>query len=166
MRFGEIHYYTAAIALATPLVIRAAQSLPVARVVLSVLLVAVCIYRPYRTEIDKARSRTHDANLTESVNAWVEPRLHGNDVAVTQLEANDARIFHLVHFYSPWAQQPDYRFLPPDQDARRWISDHHKNVAYFIGSSEENAAHGMQTLGLDENATRIPSAPGFVYRIE
>jgi hypothetical protein len=166
LRFGEIHYYTAAIALATPLVIRAAQSLPVAPVVLSVLLIAACIYRPSRTEIDKARSRTHDAEATERVNAWVEPRLHGIDVALTELEANDARIFHLVHFYSPWAEEPDYRFLPPDHDATQWIRDHDKRIAYFIASSpEDDPTEALRSLGLPGQATRVASAPGFVYRV-
>ena len=165
MRFGEIHYYTAAIALSAPLAIRAAQSLPVARVALSVLLVAACVYRPYRTEIDKARSRSHDANLTERVNAWVEPRLRGNDVAVTELEASDARVFHLVHFYTPWAREPDYRFLPPDQQAASWIEGHGKRVAYFIASSPENATSVLRSLGLPGSATPIAAAPGFVYRV-
>ena len=165
MRFGEIHYYTSAIALSAPLVIRAAQSLPVARIALGALLVAACVYQPYRTEIDKARSRTHDANLTERVNAWVEPRLHGNDVAVTELEASDARIFHLVHFYSPWAREPDYRFLPPDQQAARWIEDHGKHVAWFIASSPEDGTAALRSLGLPGRATRVPAAPGFVYRV-
>jgi hypothetical protein len=165
LRFGEIHYYTAAIALATPLVIRAAQSLRVAPIILSVLLVAACIYRPYRTEIDKARSRTDDAEMTQRVNAWVDPRLHGNDVALTELEANDARIFHLVHFYSPWAQEPDYRFLPADHDAARWIRDHDKRVVYVITSSPEDATYALRSIGLNGQATRVASAPGFVYRV-
>jgi len=164
LRYGEIHYYTAAIALAVPLVLLALHSVPTFRTVVAALAVATMLYQPYKAEIDQARSRGQIADSTVAVNRWVASRLGPNQVALTSLEASDARYFHLVHFYTPTGPVLDYRFLPPDAQAAQYIQDHHVRVRYVIGASDEDATAVLRSLGLPGSAHRV-SAPGFVYAV-
>ena len=164
LRYGEIHYYTAAIALAVPLVLQAVRAVPVLRTVVGALVVAVVLYQPYKAEIDQARSRGRVANSTVEVNRWVASRLRPNQVALTSLEASDARYFHLVHFYTPTGPVLDYRFLPPDAQAAAYIQSSHKRVRYVIAASAEDATALLRGLGLPGSAHRV-HAPGFVYAV-
>ena len=50
--------------------------------------------------------------------------------------------------------------------AAQWIRDHDKHVTYFIASSpDSNPAESLRSVGLEGQATRVASAPGFVYRV-
>lgn len=164
LRYGEIHYYTAAIALAAPLVLLALRSLPLLGPVLAALVVAAVLYKPYKAEIDQARSRGRIADSTVAVNRWVARRLGPHEVALTSLEASDARYFHLVHFYTPTGPVLDYRFLPPDIEAAQYIQEHKLRVRYVIAASDEDATGQLHSLGLSGSAHRV-SAPGFVYAV-
>ena len=164
LRYGEIHYYTAAIALAVPLVLLALRSVPAFRALVAAFVVAVVLYQPYKAEIDQARSRGQIADSTVAVNRWVANRLGPHQVALTSLEASDARYFHLVHFYTPTGPVLDYRFLPPDTQAAQYIQQHHARVRYVIGASDEDATAVLRSLGLPGLAHRV-SAPGFVYAV-
>jgi hypothetical protein len=165
LRFGEIHYYTAAIAAAVPLVLRALRAVPVARTVVAAVVVAAVLWQPYRDQVEAARARGDEATRTDQVNDWVAPRLQANDVALTFLEADDARFFHLVRFYTPWAPARDYRFLPPDTEAAQWIRGHAKHVAYVVAASETDVDALLSGLGLDGRGRRVEGAPGFVYAV-
>jgi len=164
LRYGEIHYYTAAVALAAPLVLHALRSLPLLRPVLAGLVVAALLYQPYKAEIDQARSRGRIADSTVAVNRWVASRLGPHEVALTSLEASDARYFHLVHFYTPTGPVLDYRFLPPDPEAAQYVQAHRLRVRYVIAASDEDATGQLRSLGLPGSAHRV-SAPGYVYAV-
>lgn len=165
LRFGDIHYYTAAIAVAAPLAVRALQAIPVWRVAIAALLCAAAVYKPYDVEIKQARGRGTEAKRTERVNEWVAARLPPHTVALTSLEASDKRIFHLVDFYMPWEPPRDYRFLPPTDQAARYVRARNERVAYLISGSEENATVILKSLGFAGSAERVRGAPGFVYRV-
>jgi hypothetical protein len=139
---------------------------PVVRIPVAVLVVAAILWQPYRDGIDAARARGREATSTERVNAWVDARLRSNEVALTNLEASDARFFHLVRFYVPWAEEPDYRFLPPDPDGAEWVRAHAKRVAYVLPGSPTNVDSLLRSLGLPGRALRVDDAPGVVYRVE
>ncbi len=166
LRFGEIHYYTAAIAAAAPLVLRALQAVPAARIAVSALVVAAVLWQPYRDGIDAARGRGREATKTERVNAWVAARLRQNDVALTNLEASDARFFHLVHFYAQWAPEPNYRFLPTDAQGAEWVREHGKRVGFVLPGTATDVDALLRSLELPGRAHRERAAPGLVYRVE
>jgi hypothetical protein len=165
LRYGEYHYYAAAIAVAAPLVLRALRAVPIARPLVAVVVVAAVLYHPYRTEIDRARARGKIAARTERVNAWVAPRLAGNDVALTSLESSDSRHFYIVDFYSPWHTPKTYRFLPQSAEAIGYISNHRLRVAYIVASSPTDATAVLRSYGLPGSARRVAAAPGYVYRV-
>lgn len=165
LRYGEYHYYAAAIAVTAPLVLRALRAVPIARPLVAVVVVAAVLYHPYRNEIDRARSRGTIASRTERVNAWVARRLTGNDVALTSLESDDSRHFYIVDFYSPWHTPKTYRFLPQSAQAVGYISNHHLRVAYVIASSPADVTAVLRSYGLPGSAKRVVDAPGYVYRV-
>jgi len=165
LRYGEFHYYAAAIAVAAPLVVRALQAVRVARPLVAVLVVAAILYQPYRDEIDRARSRGKVAERTERVNAWVEPRLGAREVALTYLESDDSRHLYIVDFYSPWNQGRGYRFVPPGPEGLKYVRARGLRVAYLIAGGSTDATALVRSLGLAGRATRERGAPGFVYRV-
>jgi hypothetical protein len=99
------------------------------------------------------------------VNAWVAARLKQNDVALTNLEASDARFFHLVHFYAQWAPEPDYRFLPADAQGAEWVREHGKRVGFVLPGTATDVDALLRSLGLPGRAHREETAPGLVYRV-
>jgi len=165
LRYGEYHYYAAAIAVTAPLVLRALRAVPIARPLVAVVVVAAVLYHPYRDEIDRARSRGTIAARTQRVNAWVASRLTGKDVALTSLESNDSRHFYLVDFYSPWHTPKTYRFLPQGPKSIAYIGEHHLRLAYVIASSPTDVTSALRSYGLPGTARRVGDAPGFVYRV-
>jgi hypothetical protein len=163
LRFGEIHYYTTAVALAVPLVFEYFRVLRWRRV-LAPIVVAVIAFSPFRLGIDLARGRAREADATVKVNRWVAARLPPGSVALTRLEAGDARFFHLVQYYVPSAPAPRYRFLPPDPQAARYVREHGLRVRYVVTGSAEDVTALLRSIGLDGRAARV-RAPGFVYRV-
>jgi hypothetical protein len=165
LRFGEFHYYASAIAVAAPLVLRALQAVPIARLVVAGLVVAAIVYQPYRDEIDRSRSRGDVAARTERVNGWVEPRLRDGEVALTYLESSDSRHQYIVDFYSPWNTIHDYRFLPASPEGVEFARDRSLRVAYLITGAPADASGILRSFGLSGEAVRARAAPGFVYRV-
>jgi len=165
LRYGEFHYYAAAIAVAAPLVVRALQASRIARPVAALLVVAAILYQPYRHEVDRARSRGEVAERTERVNEWVEPRLGGDEVALTYLESDDSRHLYIVDFYSPWNHDRDYRFVPPGPVGEDYVRKSGKRIGYVITGAETDATALLEPFDADARATRVSEAPGFVYRV-
>jgi hypothetical protein len=165
LRYGEVHYYAPAVALAVPLVLTGVAGVARRPGVLAVLVVAAVLYSPYTAEIDKARGRGRVAANTERVNRWVEPRLRPGEVALTQLESSHGRYFHLVHFYAPQGPELTYRFLPPDDQGAEWVREHGARVRYVVTGSEANVDELLSSLGLFGQVRRVTSAPGFVYEV-
>ncbi len=164
LRYGDIHYYTTSVALLVPLVVQAFALVPRRLWLVPAALTAILLIEPYRLGIDSARSRGEIAASTERVNEWVARRLGPREVALTRLEASDARFFHIVHFYAQEAPQPQYRFLPPDLDAARYVRSHGIRVRYVITGSPENVTALLASIGLRGRSHRV-EAPGFVYRV-
>lgn len=165
LRYGHIHYYTAVVALTIPLVLAGVAAVARRPGVLATLVLAAVLYSPYTTEIDKARGRSREAENTERVNRWVEPRLRRGEVALTQLESSDGRYFHLVRYYAPEAPELDYKFLPPDEQGARWVLEHRVRVRYVITGGEVDVDDLLSSIGLSGRGRRVTEAPGFVYAV-
>lgn len=165
LRYGHVHYYTAAVALTIPLVLAGIAAVIRHPGVLATVVVAAVLYSPYTTEIDKARGRSREAENTEKVNRWVEPRLRRGEVALTQLESSDGRYFHLVRYYAPQAPELDYKFLPPDDQGARWVREHRVRVRYVITGGEVEVDELLSSIGLSGRGRRVTEAPGFVYAV-
>jgi len=165
LRYGEIHYYAPAIALAVPLVLSGVAAVVRRPGLLAVLVVAGVLYVPYKAEIHKAQGRGLEADRTEEINRWVEPRLRPGEVALTRLESSDGRYFHLVHFYAPQGPELAYRFLPPDLQGADWVRRHDARVRYVVAGTDEMVDQLLSSIGLSGNGRRVPNAPGFVYEV-
>ena len=165
LRYGEFHYYAAAIAVAAPLVVRALCAVAVARPLVALLVAAVILYQPYRDEIDRALSRGEIAERTERVNEWVAPRLRAGEAALTYLESDDSRHLYIVDFYSPWNHEHDYRFVPPGPEGTEYVRERGLRIAYVITGAAADATALVRSFGASGTATREPDAPGFVYRV-
>ena len=165
VRYGEVHYYTAALALTVPLVLYGVQVVGRRPGILAALIVVAVLYVPYKAEIDKARGRGIDADRTEEVNRWVESRLRPGEVALTRLESSDGRYFHLVHFYAPQGPDLDYRFLPPDVDGATWVKNNGRRVRYVVTGTDENVDELLSSIGLSGHGRRVKNTPGFVYSV-
>jgi hypothetical protein len=164
LRYGELRYYAPAIALAIPLVIEAVRLAPrQLQAPLAVAVGAFVLYQPLRDGIDLARARGREAETTQRVNRWVACRLGPGEVALTQLEASDARYFHLVRFYARGAPDLPYRFLPPDNAAGAFIRAHSLRVRYLITGGPQDATAVLRNAGIVGRAVRA-NAPGDVYR--
>jgi dolichyl-phosphate-mannose-protein mannosyltransferase len=165
LRYGHVHYYTAAIALTVPLVLTGVAALARRPGVLAALLVGGVLYFPYTTEIDKARGRSREAKRTEDVNQWVEPRLRPGEVALTQLESSHGRYFHLVRYYAPGAPELAYKFLPTDEQGASWVRERDIRVRFVITAAEADVSELLSSIGLSGQGRRVPEAPGFVYEV-
>lgn len=165
LRYGEIHYYTAAIALTVPLVLHGVQVVGRRPGILAALIVVAVLYVPYKAQIHEAQGRGLEADHTEEVNRWVEPRLRPGEAALTRLESSDGRYFHLVHFYAPQGPELAYRFLPPDLEGAEWVRRHDARVRYVVTGTDEMVDELLSSIGLSGHGRRVPNAPGFVYEV-
>ena len=165
LRYGEIHYYTAAIALTVPLVLYGVQVVGRRPGLLALLIVVAVLFVPYKAEIHQAQGRGHEAASTERVNRWVEARLRPGEVALTRLESGDGRYFHLVHFYAPQGPDLAYRFLPPDLEAAQWTLQRDARVRYVVTGTVEDVDELLSSIGLSGHGQRVAKAPGFVYEV-
>jgi hypothetical protein len=165
LRYGHVHYYTAAVALTVPLVLTGVAVIARRPNVVAAVLVAAVLYSPYTAEIDKARGRAREAANTETVNRWVQPRLRLGEVALTQLESSDGRYFHLVRYYAPGGPELAYRFLPLDDQGVGWVREQGAQVRYVITGGEVEIDDLLSSNGLSGRGRRIAEAPGFVYEV-
>ena len=166
LRYGEFHYYAAAIGVAAPLVVYALRAIPVARPALALALAGLILFQPYRDEIDRAQARGEVAERTQRVNEWVEPRLRPGEAALTYLESDDSRHLYIVDFYSPWNTERDYQFVPPGPEGEKYVRERGLRIAYVIAGGPTDATALVREFGTSGRATRVGDAPGFVYRVE
>jgi hypothetical protein len=168
LRYGDVHYYTVAVTLAIPLALEPLRELLVRRrralAVGAAALAVWMVYTPLRTGIDLARGRQRDADRTERVDRWVEARLHPGEVALTRLESSDGRYFHIVRFYAPGLPHARYRFLPPDDEAARYIRDQGLRVRFVVTGAPADAGATLRDVGVSGRTVRA-AAPGYVYRV-
>jgi hypothetical protein len=168
LRYGDVHYYTAAVAVAIPLALEPLRRLlaprRIAPAAVAVGLAAWMLYTPLHTGIDLARGRQAEADRTERVNRWVSARLGPGEVALTRLESSDGRYFHIVRFYAPGLAHPSYRFLPPDVDAADYLRAHRLRVRFVVTGAPEDADALLRDVGVRGHAVRA-AAPGYVYRV-
>jgi hypothetical protein len=164
LRYGSIHYYTAAVALLAPLAAPALRPLARAPALLAVVFL-VALYHPLELQVDEARDRGTIAEATERANEWVEARLQPGEVALTYLEADDARTFALVRQYAPSTPPRRYRFLPATARGVEYAAENGLDVRYVITGSPADPAALLASLGVEGRA--VPAdAPGFVYRVD
>ena len=164
-RYGSVHYYTAAIALLAPLAVPALKALAHRPPILAGLAAFFALYQPFWVQVDEARDRGEIARSTERVNAWVEPRLRGRDVALTFLESDDSRTFSLVLQYAPSTPPRQFKFLPATSKGVEYAAQSGLDVRYVVTGAETDPAALLASLGVQGRATRV-DAPGFVYRVE
>jgi hypothetical protein len=163
LRYGSVHYYTAAVALLAPLAAPALKALSRAPALVAVVFL-VALYHPLQLQVDEARDRGTIARETERVNEWVEARLRSDEVALTFLESDDGRTFALVRQYAPSTPPRRYRFLPATSRGVEYAAENGLDVRYVITGAETNPATLLASLGLEGRAVPV-DAPGFVYRV-
>jgi hypothetical protein len=163
LRYGSVHYYTAAVALLAPLAAPALQRLARAPALLAVVFL-VTLYHPLQLQFDEAQDRGTIAEATERVNDWVEPRLRPDEVALTFLESDDSRTFALVRQYAPSTPSRRFHFLPATSRGVEYAAENGLNVRYVVTGAEADPAELLATLGVQGRAERV-AAPGFVYRV-
>jgi hypothetical protein len=164
LRYGSLHYYTAAVALLAPL--GAAALRPIARApALVAIVVLVALYQPFQLQVDEARDRSTIARSTGRVNAWVEPRLRSGEVALTFLEHDDARTFALVRQYAPSTPPRRYRFLPATSRGVEYATQNGLDVRYVVTAAPADPGALLASLRVSGRATEV-DAPGYVYRVE
>ena len=164
LRYGSVHYYTAAVALLAPLAAPALQRLARAPALLAVVFL-VTLYHPLQLQFDEAQDRGKIAEATERVNAWVEPRLRPDEVALTFLESDDSRTYALVRQYAPSTPPRRFRFLPATSRGVEYAAENGLHVRYVITGAETDPAALLESLRLEGRAAAV-DAPGFVYRVE
>lgn len=163
LRYGSVHYYTAAVALLAPLAAPALKALSRAPALVAVVFL-VALYHPLQLQVDEARDRGTIAEATERVNAWVEARLQPDEVALTFLESDDGRTFALVRQYAPSTPPRRYRFLPATSRGAEYAVENGLDVRYVITGAETDPTTLLASLGLEGRAAPV-DAPGFVYRV-
>jgi hypothetical protein len=163
LRYGSVHYYTAAVALLAALAAPALKALSRAPALVAVVFL-VALYHPLQLQVDEASDRGTIAAATERVNAWVEARLRSDEVALTFLESDDGRTFALVRQYAPSAPPRRFRFLPATSRGVAYAAENGFDVRYVITAAEADPAALLASLGLEGRAAPV-DAPGFVYRV-
>ena len=165
LRYGEFHYYAPAIALLAPLALRALAEVSPRPGLVAAVVGAALLWSPLRLAVESARDRVEIADRTERVNAWVEPRLGRDEVALTRLESDDGRFFYVVRDYAPAGYRPSYRFLPVGDEAAAYVREHSLRVAYVVTGAPEDVGRLLGTLGLPGSPRRADAAPGYVYEV-
>jgi hypothetical protein len=163
LRYGSVHYYTAAVALLAPLAAPALRLLSRAPALIAVVFL-LTLYRPFDLQVDEARDRGVIAETTERVNTWVDRRLRDGEVALTFLESDDSRTFALVRQYAPSTPPRRFRFLPATSRGVEHARQAGLQIRYVIAAAETEPAVLLATLELEGRASAV-DAPGYVYRI-